>query len=351
MVEKKKDGLTRRDFVKGAAAGLGGAAVLGFPGIVKAQAKTIKWRMQNSYPSTVEAGKFATLWAKSITEITGGRLTVEYNEPGAIVPVPETFQNVSNGTIDCTVSFATFYRGIMPESDIEVGLPFAWISPEEAHDAYYNRGLLEEFRKIYAEHNIFYACPTYCNIYYGMHTVKPVRKPSDFKGLKMRDMGISAEWLAHYGASPLSLPAGEMYMALKMKTIDGVHYGVKVLEDLKLGEVCKYFLIEPNPGTTVMNLFTSMKAYNALPDDLKKIVKDFSLSMVLPVVVGWDENRAIISVKKKYGVEFVSWSKEDSAKSRAYMIEKLWPKVAAKSARCKKLVDIVTQQAKEYGKI
>jgi hypothetical protein len=33
------------------------------------------------------------------------------------------------------------------------------------------------------------------------------------------------------------------------------------------------------------------------------------------------------------------------------MSEKLWPKVAAKSARCKKLVDIVTAQAREYGKI
>jgi len=41
----------------------------------------------------------------------------------------------------------------------------------------------------------------------------------------------------------------------------------------------------------------------------------------------------------------------NDAKARAYMIEKLWPKVAAKSARCKRLVDIVTAQAKHYGKI
>jgi TRAP-type mannitol/chloroaromatic compound transport system substrate-binding protein len=235
--------------------------------------------------------------------------------------------------------------------DVESGLPFAWETPSEMHDGFYNRGLLEEFRKIYAEHNIFYCCPAYGNLIYGFATVKPIRNPSDFKGMKIRDLGLSANWVAHYGASPTSLPAGEMYMALKMKTIDGVHYGVAVLEDLKVGEVCKYFLLEPNTGTCSMNIFVSMKSYNALPDDLKMIVKDYSLPLVLPVTLGWDEKRSFAEIGRKYGVEGIRWPKEDVDKARAYMIEKLWPKVADKSPRCKRLVDIVIAQAKDYGKI
>ncbi|MDX9821299.1 MAG: TRAP transporter substrate-binding protein DctP [Syntrophales bacterium] len=350
--KKKKDGVTRRDFVKGAAAGFGGAAaVLGFPGILTAQSKPIRWRLQGYYPSTASAGKYGPLWAKSITELTGGRLTVEYSEPGAIVPVGESFQNVADGTIDACQAFANFYRGIFPETDIEAGLPFAWETPFEMHDAYYNRGLLEEIRKIYAEHNILYCCPCYGNLIYGFSTVKPIRKAADMKGMKIRDLGLSADWVASYGASPTSLPAGEMYMALKMKTIDGVHYGVAVLEDLKIGEVCKYFLIEPNTGTCSMNLFCSMKSYNKLPNDLKKIVKDYSLPLVLPAVLSWDEKRSLAEISKKYGVEAVRWPKAEVDKGRAFMIEKLWPKVASKSARCKKLVDLVVAQAKHYGKI
>jgi len=349
--KKKKDGVTRRDFVKGAVAGLGGVATLGFPAVVKAQSKVIKWRMQSYYPSTASAGKFAWRWAKAITEVTNGRLAVDCAEPGAIVPPMEIFQNVSNGMLDVGASFGPVYRGLMPEVDIEAGLPFAWEKVEECNEGYYDYGLLEEFRKIYAEHNIFYAAPLYCNIFYGFPTVKPVRKPSDFKGMKIRDLGLSADWVAHYGAAPTSLPPGEMYMALKMKTIDGVHYGVAVLEELKIGEVCKYFLMEPNTGRTCVNLFVNMKSFNALPADLKLIVKDYSVPFTLPVTMEWDENRSFTQVSKKYGVEAVRWAKADIDNARAYMIEKLWPKVAAKSARCKRLVDIVVSQAKNLGKV
>ena len=350
--EIRENLLSRRNFVKGAAAGIGGVALSKMaPRAAKAKSKGIEWRIQGAYPSTVEAGKFATTWAKSITELTGGELTVTYSEPGSIVPVSELFQNVSNGMLDATVFYGTSYRGIIPETDIEVGLPYAWESPTECHDAYYKRGLLEEMRKIYAEYNLFYCCPAVNNIYYGFHTTKPVRSPADFKGMKVRDMGLSAKWLAHYGAAPTFLPAGEMYMALKMGTLDGVHYGIKVIQDMKLGEVAKYFLLDPNPGTTVMNLFVSMQSYNALPDDIKKIISDYSYSILLPVTVGWDEKGVMSSVTKEYGTEFVKWSKEEADKSRAYMIEKLWPTVGEKSARCKRLVDLVTEQAKYYGKI
>jgi hypothetical protein len=59
----------------------------------------------------------------------------------------------------------------------------------------------------------------------------------------------------------------------------------------------------------------------------------------------------LVEVQRKYGIEAIRWAKEDTDKARAYMIEKLWPKVAAKSARCKRLVDIISAQAKHYGKV
>ena len=352
MVKKiGKDGVSRRSFIKGAAV-VGASSLVGLgTSRAYAQGKTIKWRMQGHYGLKDMAGQFAVRWAKTVTEITEGRLTVEWTPPGAIVPPAETFQSVANGTLDAAGSFGPFYRGLMPEVDVEAGLPFAWVTPSECHDGYYNRGLLEEFRKIYAEHNIFYAAPAYCNIIYGYPTNKPVRKPSDFKGMKMRDLGLSADWLAHFGAIPTVLPAGEMYMGLKMKTIDGVHYGVASLEDFKLGEVCKYYLLEPNTGTTVLNIIVNTKAYEALPADLKQLLKNHSQTFTLPTTVEWDEYRSLNESSKKFGIEAIRWSAADIAESRKYMITELWPKVAAKSARCKRLVDIVIAQAKLLGKV
>jgi TRAP-type C4-dicarboxylate transport system substrate-binding protein len=204
---------------------------------------------------------------------------------------------------------------------------------------------------VYADQNIFYVAPCYCNIMYGYPTVKAVRKPADFKGMKIRDLGLAADWIASFGAAPTALPAAEMYMALRMKTIDGVHYGTAALEDFKLGEVCKYYLLEPNTGVTVNNIYANMKAYEALPADLKQIVKNYSQTFTLPTTMEWDERRSWIESSRKYGIEGIRWSKEDTERSKKYMITELWPKVASKSARCKKLVELVMDQAKHLGKI
>ena len=344
--------VSRRNFIKGAAAGIGGGALVGLGARpVRAQSKVIKWRMQSLYPSNSMTGKFFFRWAKYMTVVTGGRLTVECLEPGAIVAASEAFQSASKGTVDAVGSYGAFHRGIMPEIDVEQGLPLAWETPQEAHDAYYNLGLLEEIRKVYAEHNLFFVGPCYANVIYGYPTVKPVRKPSDFRGLKMRDLGLSADWLAHFGASPTVIAAPEMYMALKMGTVDGVHFGTAALEDYKLGEVCKYYLLEPKTGNAVNDIYINLKAYTALPDDLKNIVKDYSQTFTLPVTLEWDEQRSWIESSRKYGVEGIRWSKEDMAMAREHMIKVLWKKVADKSPRCKKLVDIITDQAKHLAKI
>ncbi|BBO72639.1 C4-dicarboxylate ABC transporter substrate-binding protein [Desulfosarcina widdelii] len=346
------DKLSRRNFIKGTTAVIGAAALTGVTtGNAKAESKPIRWRMQGMYAETNMAGKFAFRWAKSVTDVTNGRLKVQCGEPGSIVPAKELFQAVSSGMLDAAGSFGPFYRGIMPEVDVEAGLPFAWETPQECHDGFYNYGLLEEFRKIYAEHGIFYAAPAYCNIIYGYPTTKPVRKPSDFKGMKMRDLGLSADWLAHFGAAPTALPAGEMYMALKMGTIDGVHYGTACLEDFKLGEVCKYYLLEPNTGTTVLNILINMESYEKLPADLKELLKNYSQTFTLAVTAEWDENRSWIESSKKYNIEGIRWSAEDSKMAKEYMIKTLWKKVSGKSPRCKKLVDIVYEQAAHLGKI
>ena len=314
-------------------------------------AKVIRWRMEGIYPSTAMPGKFAPMWAKAITHITDKGLQIQYAEPGAIVPAKEIFMAVSNGTLDCASEYGTFHRAVMPETDIECGLPFAWMKPEEIHDAYYNRGLLEEMRKIYAEHNIYFVAPSYCNIIYGYPLTKPVRKPSDFKGMKIRDLGLAADWVAHYGASPTVLPAGEMYMALKLKTIDGVHFGTASLDDYKLGEVCKYFLIEPHTGAVASNLLINMDAWKKLPKDIKNLINNYSSSIMLQNTINWDENAKWQKYSKKYGVEGIHWSQEDIDSSQAFMIKTLWQKIAAKSDRCKKLVEMINNQAKDLGRI
>ena len=90
----------------------------------------------------------------------------------------------------------------------------------------------------------------------------------------------------------------------------------------------------------------------AEPDDLKKLIDDYSLALHLPVVMNYDEKgRYWQANSKKYGVEGIVWSEEDQAYAREYMINTLWQKIADKSPRCAELVELVRQQARDLGRV
>lgn len=313
-----------------------------------ASAKTFKWTIESAYSLSTALGKQYAKWGEDVTAMTGGRIQAVNVEPGAVVPVQEIFQAVSQGVIQGTGIYPAYYSGAMPEADIQVGMPFAWESIYEIHDAYFKRGMFEELRKIYDEHNIYLVAPIYFDSIYGYLLAKPVRKPSDFKGLKLRDIGGGADFVAHYGASPTVIPGPDLYMALKLGTIDGAHYGPVAFEGLKLGEVTKYFLYKPHTGCIAGAMLLNKDAWNELPQDLKDMINRFSFGFTVSAM--YTEKLLWLEAKKKYNIEGIEWSDEDTAAARAWAINELWEKIAQKSPRCRKLVDIVRQQTIDLGR-
>ncbi len=74
------------------------------------------------------------------------------------------------------------------------------------------------------------------------NNVRPIRKPEDLKGLKVRVINspVFIETFRTLGANPVGLDASEMYLALQQKTVDGVDNATVDLVNLKLYEVTKY---------------------------------------------------------------------------------------------------------------
>ena len=73
---------------------------------------------------------------------------------------------------------------------------------------------------------------------------KPIKKPEDFKGLKIRGYSeLASETIKALGASPVTMGAGEVYMALQRGTIDGQSSGTSAMRDRKMYEVTKYLTI------------------------------------------------------------------------------------------------------------
>lgn len=324
--------------------------------------KVIHWLGQNAYTlsrsyksikpygGTGGYGKFFVDWVK---EATNGRLVIDLKPPGAVVSVGEMFKAVSKGTLDFAgLYYAGFYTGIMPEANVEIGPPFAWQSPEEHYDAFYNRGLYEEFKKLYAEHNI-YPIIFNTNDIYHFGTTFPIDSPDAIKGKKMRALGIYGDYVEALGGSATTIPWAELYMSLKRGVIDGYLGGPAGLKDVKLMEVLDYYVVKPNTNVIGCNFLINLDSLNALPKDIKDMIKRDSARVILRYAQDYKMyyRYALAEATEEYGLKQVRWSKEDSARVRKMAIEKLWPKIAAKSPKCAELMEIVKEQMRELGKI
>lgn len=107
---------------------------------------------------------------------------------------------------------------------------------------------------------------------------RPITSPKDMEGLKIRAPGIESiiRSLEAFGASAVSIPYGDTYMALKTGVADGQENPFVNIEAMKFNEVQKYLTVinyqyHPDP------FCVSAKWYAGLTADQQKILKDAAI--------------------------------------------------------------------------
>ncbi len=106
-----------------------------------------------------------------------------------------------------------------------------------------------------------------------------VVKPQDVAGMKLRTMEneVHMKYFSNLGATPTPLGFGEIYMALKSKTVDGQENPLSLIATNKFYEVQKY-LTKTDYVYSPVAVLVSKKFWDTLPEDLQKIVKDAAVN-------------------------------------------------------------------------
>ncbi|WP_321340328.1 TRAP transporter substrate-binding protein [Breoghania sp.] len=92
-----------------------------------------------------------------------------------------------------------------------------------------------------------------------------IRKPEDLAGLKIRVSGAAAgRVIEALGATPVQLPANELYNALQMGLIDGLVTGSSAIADFKLDEVANSYTLGASLGQISFFFVMNEDRYNAL---------------------------------------------------------------------------------------
>ena len=232
--------MERRDFLKKAGAGTAVAAgTLAAPAIVKARTEIA---MVTTWPRDFPGlGTGAQRFAKSLSELSDGRLNVTYYASGERVKPFDSFDEVASGNAQMYHAADYYWKGKHPGWAYFTAVPFGFVYSEI--NAWINWGGGQElWDELSGEFGL--KCLTCGNtgVQMGGWFRKEINSADDLKGLKMRIPGLGGDVMAKLGASPVSLPGSQIYENLMSGAIDATEL-VGSWNDsyMKFYEAAKYY--------------------------------------------------------------------------------------------------------------
>lgn len=315
-------------------------------------AKTIKWRMATGRTPALTPYHDADMhFAKLVNEMSGGRLQIKVYPAGELMGAFEIFDATRNGTIECATAWPTYWTTKNTAFDLLCSMGFMMTAPDYMTWLYQSGGL-ELGQDLYEQYNLKFFPVAITGPESGYRTNKKITSIEDFKGVKLRTGVLQNIWvLKQIGANPTRVPGSEVYMALKLGTIDGAEYGVPSCDwNMKFQEITDYWMTPAgwHQVGTVSDLMINMEAWNKLPDDLKKIVETAARANMV-----WSYAKAnyeSMEAQKKFeeaGVETCRLNKEAQEKLESLCVEYI-EKEAAKNPDYAKIAKSIFSYLKEF---
>ena len=287
--------------ISGFSFGLG--LVLSSGAMAQGDITPLKMRATSAYPQDTPVGKAMDFFAKRVSELSGGKMTMQVFHQGKLYAEDKSVQAVLDGTVDMSMASASNH-GPFTKAWIPVETPFL-LDRKQFRDLII-RGAIGSDIKVQAQKDGLHALMVVeTGGHRGVGGIRPVKLPADIKQAKIR-AAQSPVILAFYrtlGANPVAVPWGETYLALASKTVDGVDTNMTAWWMGNLGEAAKHVTtIYWAPTSTIVG--TSTKWWAARTSAQRAVIERAAkeaeeLSMKLE-----DENDpALRALLKKQGVQ------------------------------------------------
>jgi len=145
--------MKRRDFIK--SAGIGVLAASSVVGTEAFAAKPeFKWKMVTTWPKNFPVlGTNANYLAKTIEEMTGGRIRVKVYGANELVPAFEAFDAVSRGTAQMGHGAAYYWKGKSEATQFFAAIPFG-MTAQEVNGWLYHGGGMVLWEELYDRFNL-----------------------------------------------------------------------------------------------------------------------------------------------------------------------------------------------------
>jgi|TARA_B110000238_G_C16085792_1_gene421531 TRAP-type mannitol/chloroaromatic compound transport system substrate-binding protein len=269
--------------------------------------QSFEWKMVTTWPPGFPVlQKGAERFADNIRVMSNGRLNIKVYAGGELIPPLQTFEAVSQGSVEMGHGSAYYWAGKVPEAQFFSTVPFG-MTARGMNAWLYDGGGLELWREIYKPFHVIPFPLGNTGVQMGGWFNKEINSLEDIKGLKMRIPGLGGKVLAKAGGNPILLAGSEVYTALERNTIDATEW-IGPYHDQRLGlyRAAKHYYYPGwhEPGT-VLELTINQRAWESLPTDLQAIISNAAQAENLRMLSEMEQKNmaALEQLRKREGIE------------------------------------------------
>lgn len=264
--------ITRRQLMK--STGAAGVAVIGATVMPKAaRANEFTIRLHQFLPAQANVpAHVLDVWADTIEEESGGRITVErYPSMQLGGTPPDLIDQAIDGIADVVWTVAGYTPGRFPRTEV-FELPFMMTDAGPTSRAYWT---MAERHMMDADFAEFKPIAVWVHGPGLIHSSTPIRTPDDLNGVKLRaPTRVTNQLFSNLGATAVGMPVPAIPEALSRGVVDAAVIPWEVVGIIRVQELVENHTVFPNASlyTTSFIFGMNQASYDALPADLQEVI-------------------------------------------------------------------------------
>ncbi|MBC7781743.1 MAG: TRAP transporter substrate-binding protein [Proteobacteria bacterium] len=279
---------------------------IGAPAFAQTTTPAVRWRMQSSFPKSLDTlFGAAQMFCERVERLTGGRFQIRPFAAGEIVGGLQVLDAVQNGTIEVGHTASYYYIGRNRALAFDTALPFGLNARQQNAWMYYGNGL-ELMRDLFRDFNIVSFPAGNTGTQMGGWFRREIRSLKDMEGLRFRIPGLAGEMLSRIGVLPQVIAPADIYPALERGTIDATEF-VGPYDDEKLGlaKVTRFYYYPGFwEGGAQLSIYVGLKEWEKLPREFQQAIDVASAEININMLAEYDaKNPAALARIQRTGVQ------------------------------------------------
>lgn len=287
-----------------------------------ASAEPVTLSMIGSWAPGTAAADMGHQFITELNKLGEGQIVVEYKGAAEVVPVFDQPEAIARGLFDLWYGAPNYWAGIVPAGYITE------LSPHEIPDQGPGSELFEFMVKLYEPAGVRYLGHFTGDGTTGNHyliTQERIAGIDDLKGMPIRVPPLTRHFIEAVGAEPITLPPGDIYVALDRGTVAGLTWPYyDGFSDFGWQEVSKFVVDQPlyRDGISIkMNL----EKWNSLSGEVQEIVHQ-AVRNTQTWAIGFvaEHEAKQLKIMQDAGMEVISLPADDAESWSKIADEALW---------------------------